>query len=117
MERVTFLIERSGARIACLLNPESLEARRQAGITRRRHSGGGVLGNPRSDDPLISTGGGITEYDLQLLFDIDVANEGRPARAPAPPLQSMPPPLLKRPHPNSRRIGPQQASPLLRSMR
>lgn len=91
MERVTFLIERSGARIACLLNPESLEARRQAGITRRRYSGGGVLGNPRSDDPLISTGGGITEYDLQLLFDIDVANEGRPARAPAPPLQSMPP--------------------------
>ena len=91
MERVTFLIERSGARIACLLNPESLEARRQAGIIRRRHSGGGVLGNPRSDDPLISTGGGITEYDLQLLFDIDVANEGRPARAPAPPLQSIPP--------------------------
>lgn len=85
------MIERSGARIACLLNPESLEARRHAGITRRRHSGGGVLGNPRSDDPLISTGGGITEYDLQLLFDIDVANEGRPARAPASPLQSMPP--------------------------
>ena len=101
MERVTFLIERSGARIACLLNPESLEARRQAGITRRRHSGGGVLGNPRSDDPLISTGGGTTEYDLHLLFDIDVANEGRPARAPAPPLQSMPPAIANAPAPEA----------------
>ena len=89
MERVTFLIERSGARVTCLLNPESLEARRQAGLARRRHAGGGVLGNPRSDDPLVSTGGGITEYDLQLLFDVEVANEGRALHAAAPPLQSL----------------------------
>jgi len=91
LERVTFLIERTGARIACLLNPESLEARRSAGIARRRHASGGVLGNPRSDDPLISTGGGITEYDVQLLFDVEVANEGRPQRAPETALQNLPP--------------------------
>lgn len=77
MERVTFLIERTGDRISCLLNPESLEARRTAGLARRRMANGGVLGNPRSDDPLVPTGGGITEYDLQLLFDVDLANEGR----------------------------------------
>lgn len=77
MERVTFLIERTGDRISCLLNPESLEARRTAGLARRRMATGSLLGNPRSDDPLIPTGGGITEYDLQLLFDVDLANEGR----------------------------------------
>lgn len=79
MERVTFLIERTGARVSCLLNPEALETRRTAGIVRRRGAGGALLGKPRSDDPLIATGGGVTEYDLKLLFDIDVANEGRAA--------------------------------------
>jgi len=87
MERVTFLVERSGERISCLLNPESLEARRTAGITRRRDAGGVILGNPRSDDPLLATGGGVTEYDLYLLFDVDVANEGRLAE-PSPLLPS-----------------------------
>lgn len=91
MERVTFLIERTGDRISCLLNPESLEARRTAGLARRRTATGSVLGNPRTDDPLIPTGGGITEYDLQLLFDVDLANEGRGARKEAmPPVQSIP---------------------------
>lgn len=91
MERVTFLIERTGDRISCLLNPESLEARRTAGLARRRLATGGVLGNPRSDDPLIPTGGGITEYDLQLLFDVDLANEGRgPRQVAMPPTQSLP---------------------------
>lgn len=91
MERVTFLIERTGDRISCLLNPESLEARRTAGLARRRTATGGLLGNPRSDDPLIATGGGITEYDLQLLFDVDIANEGRrPPQPPAPPVASLP---------------------------
>ena len=83
MERVTFLVERSGDRISCLLNPESLEARRTAGVARRRDAGGVILGNPRSDDPLLSTGGGVTEYDIYLLFDVDVANEGRQTEAPS----------------------------------
>lgn len=92
MERVTFLIERTGDRISCLLNPESLEARRTAGLARRRTATGGLLGNPRSDDPLIATGGGITEYDIQLLFDIDIANEGRSPAQPAPIMPALPTP-------------------------
>lgn len=72
MERVTFLVERTGERIPCLLNPECLEVRRSAGVVRRRSAGGAVLGNPRTDDPLIATGGGITEYQLKLLFDVDL---------------------------------------------
>jgi hypothetical protein len=36
MERVAFLLERSGERISCLLNPENLEARRTAGVRTRR---------------------------------------------------------------------------------
>lgn len=95
MERVAFLVEASGERISCLLNPEHLDARRVAGV-RTRIGGGGVLaGEARADDPLIPTGGGLTEFDLRLLFDVDVANqeaaipgrsgdasEGGPARMP-----------------------------------
>jgi hypothetical protein len=90
VERVTFVIERTAARISCLLNPEALETRRTAGIARRRGAGGAVLGNPRTDDPLIATGGGITEYDLQLLFDVEIANEQRPTQPAAPPLPAPP---------------------------
>lgn len=92
MERVTFLLERTGARVSCLLNPEALEARRSAGVVRRRGAGGAVLGNPRTDDPLIATGGGVTEYDLKLLFDVDIANEGRGARLTAYSPEAMPQP-------------------------
>jgi len=83
VERVTFLVERTGDRISCLLNPEMLEARRVAGVVRRQGAGGAVLGTLRGDDPLIATGGGITEYDLRLLFDVDIANEGRASAARA----------------------------------
>ena len=95
MERVTFLIEKTGARVSCLLNPERLETRRSAGVMRRRGAGGVLLGGARSDDPLIATGGGVTEYDLSLLFDVDVANEGRapPPVDPADPAV-LPPPAL-----------------------
>jgi hypothetical protein len=92
VERVTFVLERTGARVSCLLNPEALEARRAAGVVRRRGAGGAVLGNPRPDDPLIATGGGVTEYDLKLLFDVDIANEGRGARVIATPPVAVPPP-------------------------
>jgi hypothetical protein len=82
MERVAFLLERSGERISCLLNPENLEARRTAGLRTRQGGGGFLTGVARSEDPLIATGGGVTEYDLHLLFDVEVAREGRPPRAP-----------------------------------
>ncbi len=81
MERVAFLLERSGERISCLLNPENLEARRTAGVRTRAAGGGFLTGVARSEDPLIATGGGVTEYDLNLLFDVEVAREGRPAPA------------------------------------
>lgn len=90
MERVAFLIERTGERIGALLNPESLEVRRSAGIGTRLGAGGILTGQARSDAPLIATGGGTTEYDLHLLFDVDIAREGLPATpataGPAPPL-------------------------------
>jgi hypothetical protein len=82
MERVAFLLERSGERISCLLNPENLEARRTAGLRVRQGAGGFLTGLARSEDPLIATGGGSTEYDLRLLFDVEVAREGRPPRGP-----------------------------------
>ncbi|WP_342236498.1 hypothetical protein [Inquilinus sp. OTU3971] len=83
MERVAFLIEPSGDRISCLLNPEDLELRRVAGLRARRGAGGIVTGHARSDDPLIATGGGATEIDLRLLFDIEIAQEGRQGMGPA----------------------------------
>jgi nucleoid-associated protein YgaU len=73
MERVAFLIERTGERIGCLLNPESVVRRRVAGVRPRRSVGGLLTGAGLSDDQLIYTGGGTTELNLDLLFDVTVA--------------------------------------------
>ncbi len=69
MERVAFLIEETGERISCLLNPESLTVRRTAGVRSQPPASGRGL----SDDPLLFTGGGRTEIALDLLFDVNVA--------------------------------------------
>ncbi len=69
MERVTFLLEDSGTRLGCLLNPESLVLRRQAGVQPRQSAGGLVTGMELSDDQLLFSGGGRTELILDLLFD------------------------------------------------
>ncbi len=81
MERVTFLIEASGARVSCLLNPESLTLTRRAGLRERSGRGGALTGAGGSHDPLIATGGGVTELDLHLLFDTELARslDPRPA--------------------------------------
>ena len=50
MERVAFLLERTGERIACLLNPESLVLRRRAGLRSRQSAGGLVTGAELADD-------------------------------------------------------------------
>jgi len=92
MERVTFLVERTGERIPCLLNPERLEVRRSAGVVRRRGVGGAVIGNPRTDDPLVATGGGVTEYELKLLFDVDLLAGQSDAGGLAPPASAAPAP-------------------------
>jgi hypothetical protein len=73
MERVAFLIEDSGERIGCLLNPESLVIRRQAGVRPRRSAGGLVAGADLADDQVLYSGGGITELTMNLLFDVALA--------------------------------------------
>ncbi len=73
MERVAFLIEDTGERIGCLLNPESLVVRRQAGVRARRSAGGLVTGADLADDQLLYSGGGNTELTMNLLFDVSLA--------------------------------------------
>jgi hypothetical protein len=73
MERVAFLIEDTGERIGCLLNPESLVMRRQAGVRARRTAGGLVTGADLADDQLLYCGGGNTELTMNLLFDVSLA--------------------------------------------
>lgn len=68
MERVAFLIEDTKERLGCMLNPETLEIRRQAGV-RPRPAG---IGTQR-DEGLLMTGGGLTELRLDLLFDIGLS--------------------------------------------
>src|SRR5882724_3068474 len=73
MERVAFLIEDTGERIACMLNPEDMVVRRVAGVRQRRSEGGVLTGAGLADDVLLYTGGGMTELFLNLLFDVDLA--------------------------------------------
>lgn len=68
-----FLVEGSEERLACLLNPESLEVRRRAGLEPRRLANGVIGGAGLADEPLLCTGGGSTELRLDLLFDVAVA--------------------------------------------
>jgi hypothetical protein len=77
MERAAFLIEDGGgqvarARISCLLNPNRLLLRRVAGLRPRQSLGGVLTQEGLSDDPLLQTGGGVTELRLDLLFDVNL---------------------------------------------
>lgn len=71
MERVAFLVEETGERIDCLLNPETFEVSRLAGVRTRGTARGQLIGAGLADDPLHFTGGGRTEIRLDLLFDVD----------------------------------------------
>ncbi len=73
MERVTFLLEPSQERLSAQLNPETLEVRRRAGLVRRTLPGGAVNAHSDQEDALLHTGGGRTEVELDLLFDLDLA--------------------------------------------
>jgi hypothetical protein len=78
MERAAFLIDETGERIPCLLNPASVVLRRVSGVAPRT-AGGPVTGPMLSDAPLAFTGGGWTELSLDLLFDVSlVAAPDRP---------------------------------------
>jgi hypothetical protein len=72
VERVAFLIEETGVRLGCLLNPEDLEVRRVAGVQARRSGLRPLSGSGLTDDALIFTGGGQTELELKLLFDLSL---------------------------------------------
>lgn len=80
MERVAFLVEETGERIDCLLNPESFEVTRLAGVRPRGTASGRLVGSGQADDPLQFTGGGRTTLVLDLLFDVDFVE---PATRPA----------------------------------
>ncbi len=73
MERAIFLIESTGQTISCLLNPESVVLRRAAGVRVRHSAAGELSGAGLSDDPILYTGGGRTQLDLDLLFDVNLA--------------------------------------------
>jgi hypothetical protein len=73
MERVAFLLEHTGERLSCLLNPESVVLRRLAGVKTRRSASGILTGGGLADDQLLYTGGGRTELELDLLFDVSLA--------------------------------------------
>jgi hypothetical protein len=74
MERVAFLVEDTGERLEALLNPDSVVMRRFAGVRPRSSLSGSLSGAGLSDDPLLYTGGGRTVLELELLFDMSVAD-------------------------------------------
>jgi hypothetical protein len=81
MERVAFLIEATGERIPALLNPDSVVVKRSAGVRARRTAGGVATGSGLADDPLVHTGGGHTELELALLFDVSLAGGSMPVES------------------------------------
>ena len=78
MERVAFLIEKTGERVPCLLNPASITMRRSAGVRVRGSDSGPLTGAGLTDDPLLYTGGGTTELLLDLLFDVSLVTAPEP---------------------------------------
>lgn len=79
MERVAFLIKPEDIRISCLLNPETIVMKRNAGVTPRQSIGGPVCGADMADAPLLFTGGGHTWLDMELLFDVNLPGSTRTA--------------------------------------
>jgi hypothetical protein len=86
VERVTFLLEETGQRIGCLLNPDSVVVRRRAGVQERRTTAGQLTGSALADDPLLFTGGGRTDLELDLLFDTSLTATPVTTTEDQPPL-------------------------------
>jgi len=78
VERVAFLLEPSGRRLECLLNPESLLVRREAGLRPLGASVGHLAGAGLRDERLLATGGGRMEIQLDLLFDTSLVRGEEP---------------------------------------
>jgi Contractile injection system tube protein len=77
MERVAFLVEKTGVRIPCMLNPESVVVRRTAGVQVKRFGGAALSRGVLADDPLYYSGGGTTEILLNLLFDTSLTDSAQ----------------------------------------
>jgi hypothetical protein len=73
VERVAFIVEETGERVGCLLNPESVVLTRRSGVEPQTLRGGLVTGSELADDPLRFTGGGTTRLALDLVFDVSLA--------------------------------------------
>jgi hypothetical protein len=76
MERVAFIVDETGERIDCLLNPETFEVRRLAGLRAPGAGADRLVGRGRADDPVHFTGGGRTELLLDMVFDVDLVETG-----------------------------------------
>ena len=72
MERVVFLLEATGQRLSCLLNPATLAITREAGLQPARSIGAFSSGAPLRDDVWVFSGAGRTELTLDLLFDVTI---------------------------------------------
>src|SRR6266496_1662181 len=73
MERVAFIIQKTGERIVCMLNPETMVARRSAGLLQRNGVSGPLQTTRFTDVALLYTRGGAIEMILDLLFDTTLA--------------------------------------------
>jgi hypothetical protein len=70
--RAAFLIEHSGEQLSCMLNPSELVFKRTAGLERQRALSGSFTAGRSPDQPLLFTGGGTTELELDLVFDVSI---------------------------------------------
>ncbi len=77
MERVAFLIESTGDRLSAMLNPSSVRIRRSSGLRVLDDRPGTLTGHGSDDDVLLATGGGRTEIELDLVFDVALIERGR----------------------------------------
>ncbi|CRI67466.1 conserved hypothetical protein [Thiocapsa sp. KS1] len=74
MERVAFLVEETNARLRCMLNPESLVFRREAGVRRRDLPVGTLGAGTTASNSVLFTGGGQTELEFDLVFDVSLSS-------------------------------------------
>ncbi len=78
MDRIVFLVEETKEQVPCLLNPETVTIRRWSGISEVALDQAPLSQNTSSDTPITLTGGGRTELDLDLLFDVDLTPPATP---------------------------------------
>jgi len=73
VERVAFLVEETNTRLRCMLNPETIVFKRLSGVRVRESADGVLAGAYSGGNMLLFTGGGQTTLDLDLVFDVTLA--------------------------------------------